>query len=129
MTIKVSGLITNVITDTRAWTAAEVRAHYEKGIVMTPEEAHAAAVEDAAGDAYRAMVYGADASLATDMAAAVTRGTNAAIRAYRAAMERHGFVMVPVEATREMKDAACRLNHPRDEEIYRAMLAARPKVE
>lgn len=42
MTIKVSGLITNVITDTRAWTAAEVRAHYEKGIVMTLPELIAA---------------------------------------------------------------------------------------
>lgn len=116
---------------------------------MTPEEAHAAAVEDAAGDAYRAMVYGADASLATDMAAAATRGTNAAVHAYLAAMERQGFVMVPVEPTVEMLqdghdayyaarrpsisgmtiEAQTRAECARESACYRAMLAALPKVE
>ena len=46
--------------------------------------------------------------------------------ALKAADAVEGVKVVPVEPTEAMKAAANRLNHPRDEEIYRAMIAAAP---
>ena len=48
----------------------------------------------------------------------------AALLASDAVLAQAGMVVVPREATPIMKAAANRLNHPRDEEIYRAMISA-----
>lgn len=95
---------------------------------MTPDEAHAAAVEEAADAADGLLMRsGIPRTVATEHL-----GLNLAqhiITVYLASMARAGFVIVPVEATQEMSDAAGRLNHTTDHEIYRAMVAARPKFQ
>ena len=52
------------------------------------------------------------------------RESRAALLASDAVLAQAGMAVVPREATEVMRAAANRLNHPRDEEIYTAMIDA-----
>lgn len=65
-------------------------------------------------------------NLHRDPMAAYTIEATAALDALSSKLAELGLCVVPVEATEHMLGEANRLNHPRDHEIYDAMIAAAP---
>lgn len=113
---------------------------------MIPTEAHAAAVEaicrwmceNAGCDPDEIVDQGKSAPTLGPQWKLWDEDAKAVMAIHIATMERQGFVMVPVEATREMMQAALERPVVRPgtkfageiyATIYRAMVAARPKVE